>query len=59
LLINYGNDDNSVLKSRYDQIPRTAHEANVTKDPSACSGAHEVSFGDKLKQALGVQPEEH
>jgi hypothetical protein len=59
LLISYGNEEETALKSRYDQIPRTAHEANETKDPAACSGAQEVSFWDRLKQAIGLPESDH
>ena len=59
LLINYGKDNDSTLKQRYDAIPRDAHKANVTKDPAACSGQEEMNFMTKFKQALGAQPAEH
>jgi hypothetical protein len=59
LLINYGKDSDITLKQRYDAIPRDAHKANVTKDPAACSGGHELTTWSKFKQALGAQPEEH
>lgn len=59
LLINYGKDDDGTLKQRYDAIPRDAHQANVTKDPSACSGGNEFTFWNRLKQAIGFQPESH
>lgn len=59
LLINYGKDSDATLKQRYDAIPRDAHKANVTKDPAACSGDEGMKFSQRLKQALGAQPEEH
>lgn len=59
LLINYGKDSDAILKQRYDAIPRDAHKANVTKDPAACSGGETLTFWSRLKQALGVQPDEH
>ena len=55
LLVNYGKDDKSTLQDRYNAIPRDAKQANVTKDPSACAGAHEFTFWNRLKQAIGVQ----
>jgi hypothetical protein len=58
LLINYGKDSDATLKQRYDAIPRDARKANVTKDPAACSGGHELTFWSKLQQALGAQPAE-
>lgn len=54
LLINYGKDDQSTLKQRYESISRDAGKANVTKDPSACSGGHELTFWSRLKQAIGL-----
>ncbi len=59
LLINYGKDTDATLKQRYNAIPRDAHKANVTKDPAACSGGHELTFWKKLKQAVGIPSEEH
>lgn len=59
LLINYGKDDDSMLTQRYDNIPRDAGTANSTKDPSACSGGHEFTFWNRLKQALGFSEASH
>jgi hypothetical protein len=59
LLINYGKDNQQTLGQRYDAIPKDAHQANVTKDPAACSGGHEFTFWARLKQALGVPAESH
>jgi hypothetical protein len=59
LLVNYGKDNPSTLQKRYDSIPRDAPKANVTKDPSACTGGHELTFWSKLKQALGAASEQH
>jgi hypothetical protein len=59
LLINYGKDSDTTLTKRYDAIPRTAHQANSTVDPAACSGGAELNFWNRLKQALGSPPEQH
>lgn len=59
LLVNYGKDDKSTLKQRYDAIPRDAAEANRAKDPSACTGSHELTFWSRLTQALGLPAETH
>lgn len=59
LLINYGKDDQDTLSQRYDAIPKDAGQANTTKDPSACSGGHELTFWAKLKQAIGFPSETH
>ncbi len=59
LLINYGSDSSGTLKDRYDQIPRDAGKANVTKDPSACAGGHEFTFTNRLKEAIGLPTGKH
>lgn len=59
LLINYGKDDQATVQQRYDAIPRDAAKANQTKDPSACTGGHELTFWNRLKQAIGFPPASH
>ena len=54
LLINYGQDDKETLTTRYDTIPRDAAEANTKNDPSSCSGGHQLTFVERLKQVVGV-----
>lgn len=54
LLINYGKDNDQTLQNRYKDVPSTAHEANITKDPAACAGGHELTFWNRLKHAVGV-----
>lgn len=54
LLINYGNDGASTLQKRYDDIPRDAHQANVSKDPAACSGGQALGFWTRLQRAIGI-----
>ena len=54
LLINYGNEDDSTLKSRADAIPRDASRANVTADPAACSGSRDSSLTKRFKASLGI-----
>lgn len=59
LLVNYGKDDQATLQKRFDDIPRDAHTANITKDPSACTGSHELTFWSRFTQALGFPAESH
>ncbi len=54
LLIDFGNDDPTILQARYDSIPRGALEANLKQDPQSCQGAGEAtSLWQRLKEALG------
>jgi hypothetical protein len=55
LLINYGKDSADILKQRYDGITKDAAEFNRRNDPSSCSGNKELTFGERLKQAIGIQ----
>ncbi len=59
LLINYGKDNQATLDKRYGGITRDAGQANLTKDPAACSGGHEFTFWSRLTQALGIPAESH
>ncbi len=54
LLIDYGNDDQTVLQSRYDQIPKDAKEFNAHNDPSTCSGSEPATFTTRLKHAVSL-----
>ncbi len=53
LLVNYGNDDTSTIKSRYDVIPPDAHKYNERHDPASCAGSKPLTFLERLKVALG------
>ncbi len=53
LLINYGNEDDKTLKTRYDEIPTDAGEFNAKYDPSSCSGGEGLTFSERLKEAFG------
>ncbi len=57
LLINYGMEDAKTLQSRYEAIPKDAHQYNVTKDPAACQGGEGLTPLNRLKQALGFTAE--
>lgn len=59
LLISYGNEDDATLTKHYAAIPRTAAEKNVSKDPAACAGAHEIKWQDRLRAALGLNKPSH
>ena len=52
LLINYGKEDQATLQRRFDDIPRDAHQANITADPASCSGSESPTLTTRLKHAL-------
>jgi hypothetical protein len=52
LLINYGKDDQATLQKRYDDIPKTAGEANTKNDPATCSGDEKLTPSQRLKKSL-------
>jgi hypothetical protein len=54
LLINYGDDSDETLQERYDQITKDAAEYNLRDDPSACSGGKPITFGERLRHAIGI-----
>lgn len=54
LLINYGDDQDVVMRERSQQIPKTAGEYNGKFDPSGCKGNVQLTFWQRLKQAIGV-----
>jgi len=53
LLVNYGNETDEELKTRYDAIPKDAGEYNQKNDPSTCAGSKEATYWERLKQAIG------
>lgn len=53
LLISIGNSDAEQLQQQYGQIQQDAAIYNETADPSACSGSAELTFTERLKQAIG------
>lgn len=54
LLINFGDDSGDALQQRYDSIGKDAGEYNGLYDPSACAGGRPLTFGERLKEAVGV-----
>jgi hypothetical protein len=54
VLINYGNDSEDTLKQRYDEIVKDAAEYNQKNDPSACTGTKPLTFGERLRKAVGI-----
>lgn len=55
LLIHYSNDNNEeVLQERYDSIVKDAAVYNTRQDPSACTGGKPMTFGERLKAAIGL-----
>lgn len=59
LLISYGDEPRSEVEERLASIPSDAADANTKQDPSACAGAHSMSFVDRLKQAIGLPASTH
>ena len=51
LLIDYGNDLAATIKSDYDKISHSAHQANITQDPATCAGSS-LTTSEKLKRTL-------
>ncbi|GAC1391787.1 MAG: hypothetical protein NVSMB46_05560 [Candidatus Saccharimonadales bacterium] len=55
LLVNYGNEDIAVLKDRTKAIPNDAAHADVTHDPSSCSGSADFHFKTRLLRTLDLR----
>jgi hypothetical protein len=54
LLIDFGEASTPMLMERYDDIKRDAGEYNQRDDPSSCKGNKHLSFGERLKIAIGI-----
>lgn len=54
LLVNYGKDSDETLNDRYGQITKDADRYNQTNDPSSCSGSKPLTFGERLRHAIGI-----
>lgn len=54
LLINYDQEDKSILQERFNKIPKDAAKANTTPDPAACSGSEDATLLNRFKSALGL-----
>ena len=52
LLVNYGNEDESTLSQRYNDIRKNAEEVDKQFDPATCSGTKQLSFWDKVQRAV-------
>jgi hypothetical protein len=52
LLINYGKDDDMVLKQRFDAIPTDAGDYNEKNDPASCAGTKPATLWERLKQSV-------
>lgn len=53
LLISFGREsEQEVLRSQFPQIAATAEEFNQRPDPVGCSGAHEVTLWDRIRNAF-------
>jgi hypothetical protein len=50
LLVSYG--DPTAAQGQYSQIRKSAAEHNHKPDPASCSGSEDLSFQDRLKQAV-------
>lgn len=55
LLIAYGTESETELKTMYDKIVKNADEYNKSKDPSSCKGAKALNVLDKIKDILGIE----
>lgn len=55
LLVSYGNEDESSLKSEYASIVKDAAKYNHEKDPASCSGSQAISTLSKLKDIFGIK----
>lgn len=53
MLITYGKDDQPALQKQYDSIPRDADTYDHGHDPAGCAGSKQLTFGERLKIALG------
>lgn len=49
LLVNYGDEDATILNARYQAIANKAAEFNTKKDPASCSGDVAPSFQERLE----------
>lgn len=54
LLITYGDESPETLRERYEAIERSAGEYNQKSDPASCKGSEDLSFGKRLKKAIGI-----
>lgn len=52
LLINYGQENQAALDSRFDAITRDAADYNKRNDPSGCTGTKSITFIERLKKAF-------
>ncbi len=54
LLISYGKSSSAELDERYGSIITDAAEYNTRNDPSSCTGSQEATFGERLREAIGI-----
>jgi len=52
LLISYGTDDSTTLKTQYDSVPKDAEEVDKAADPASCGGTEKVTLSSRLKHAI-------
>lgn len=52
LLIDFGKTTDEEIKSRFDEISKSAKEYNQKPDPSSCKGSSQPSFWDKLRESF-------
>ncbi len=53
MLISFGNDDQAALQKQYDSIPKNADTYDHGHDPAGCVGSKPLTFGQRLKIAVG------
>jgi hypothetical protein len=54
LLVSYGDEPADELQGRFRAITHNAGEYNSKHDPSGCAGNEELTFEERLKQAIGI-----
>lgn len=54
LLIDFGNDSDQILQTRYDQIIPQASTANLEPDPASCGSGGQAQGWDRLKESFGL-----
>jgi hypothetical protein len=54
LLINFSSESDDVVRARFTDINRTAHEANSAHDPATCGSAVDNSILSRIKKSLAM-----
>lgn len=54
LLVDYSEGTTQELMERYNGIQHDAGEYNLRDDPASCKGSQHLTFGERLKEAIGI-----